>query len=37
MYQYDHEKLAIFLSTFMQLLQDKSDYYAKLIQEAEED
>lgn len=37
MYQYDEEKLATFLSTFMQLLQDKSDYYASMIQEAEED
>lgn len=37
MYQYDEEKLATFLSTFMQVLQDKSDYYAKEIQKAEED
>lgn len=37
MYQYDKEKLATFLSTFMQLLQDKSDYYDKKIQEAEDD
>ena len=37
MYEYDEEKLATFLATFMQLLQDKSDYYASLIQEAEDD
>lgn len=37
MYQYDEEKLATFLSTFMQLLQDKSDYYADMIQEAQDD
>lgn len=37
MYKYDQEKLATFLSTFMQLLQDESDHYSKKIKEAEED
>ncbi len=37
MYKYDEEKLATFLSTFMQVLQDKSDYYAQEIADAEND
>lgn len=37
MYQHDTKKLATFLSTFMQVLKDKSDYYAEKIAEAEED
>lgn len=35
MYQNNPEKLATFLSTFMQLLQDKSDYYAQEILNAQ--
>lgn len=37
MYQYDERKLATFLSTFMQILKDKSDYYAQEILNAQED
>lgn len=37
MYQNDPAKLATFLSTFMQLLQDKSDYYAQEILDAQAD
>jgi hypothetical protein len=35
MYQNNPEKLATFLATFMQLLQDKSDYYAQEILNAQ--
>lgn len=35
MYQNNPEKLATFLATFMQLLQDKSDYYAQEILDAQ--
>lgn len=35
MYQNNPEKLATFLATFMQLLQDKSDYYGQEISDAQ--
>ena len=37
MYKYDENKLATFLSTFMQILQDKSDWYGSEIEVAEDE